>query len=345
MAHPAAHKQPACANCHYAFEPDRPDEFCPRCGQQNHSTDISFGHVLEEFLEGVFHFDGKVFRTARLLLLKPGELTRRFLAGQRVPYVPPIRLYVFISFIFFLLLGWMAGHEEEAESRAVGPVSTEYVFRMKPGALPVKEPRGKRPFFSIEFEGDSAQGGPGYRVPLSNDSVLTPRDLARLPDHLSSHQLDSVIRRKGATPTFLSRLRLSRYLRWRNASSEDTAHAAIRTASIMLFLLMPLAALLLQGAYRRQRRYYLGHLIFTIHLHCVLFVLLMMSLLIDRAGLTSISIWLPLLILPYLVLALRRVYAQGWGKTLLKAALLVGAYLGLLGLGMLLGLVLGIVIF
>lgn len=79
----AAHKQPACTNCAYAFVPDEPNEFCPRCGQQNHSVIIGFGHLVEEFLEGVFHFDGKVFRTAGLLLFKPGELTRRYLAGQR----------------------------------------------------------------------------------------------------------------------------------------------------------------------------------------------------------------------------------------------------------------------
>ena len=109
MAHLAT-TPAACANCHYAFVPDEPAEFCPRCGQQNHDVNIGFGHVAEEFLEGIFHFDGKVFRTAGLLLFKPGELTRRFLAGHRVPYVPPIRLYVFISFVFFFVLSLQGGH-------------------------------------------------------------------------------------------------------------------------------------------------------------------------------------------------------------------------------------------
>ena len=111
MAHAAAHKQPACTNCAYAFAPGEPDEFCPRCGQQNHLPVIGFGHMVEEFLEGVFHFDGKVFRTAGLLLFKPGELTRRYLAGQRMPYVPPLRLYVFLSFVYFLLLSVDTAHE------------------------------------------------------------------------------------------------------------------------------------------------------------------------------------------------------------------------------------------
>ena len=344
MAHPAAHKQPACANCHYVFEPARPDEFCPRCGQQNHAIDLRVGHVVEEFLEGVFHFDGKVFSTARLLLFQPGELTRRFLAGHRVPYVPPIRLYVFISFVFFLLLGWVAGHSgNDGEAPHAPAAPRGFVYNMNTDSLTPRKAR--QPFFSINIGTDSLDSGDGYRVPLSNDSVLRARDLAHLPDHASSRQVDSLIRSKGATPTYLSRLQVSRYLRWRNATPDDTIHVAIRTASILLFLLMPLAALLLQATYRHQRRYYLGHLVFTIHLHCVLFVLLMLSLLIDKAGLTTLSTWLPLLILPYFVLALRRVYEQTWGKTLLKATLLATAYLLLLVLGTLLGMVLGVVIF
>ena len=124
MAHQAT--QPAdCANCHYAFVPGEPCEFFPHCGQQNHAVEISFGHVVEEFLEGIFYFDGKVFRTAGLLLFRPGELTRRFLAGQRVLYVPPIRLY-FISFVFFLLLGTVFNHgEEEAPEQIVKPAATK----------------------------------------------------------------------------------------------------------------------------------------------------------------------------------------------------------------------------
>ncbi|MCR5887866.1 DUF3667 domain-containing protein [Hymenobacter sp. J193] len=101
MAHSST-KLPACANCGHAFQPEQPNEFCPSCGQQNHDLNVSFGHVLEETLEGIFHFDSKVFRTAGLLLFRPGQLTRRFMQGHRVGYVPPIRLYVFISFVFFL---------------------------------------------------------------------------------------------------------------------------------------------------------------------------------------------------------------------------------------------------
>jgi hypothetical protein len=115
---PVAHahrKLPVCPNCgtDLADEPN----FCPTCGQENHDLNISFGHVVEETLEGVFHFDSKVWRTFRELITRPGLLTRHFVEGKRASYVPPIRLYVFISLVFFFLLGKRAASENEEGNR------------------------------------------------------------------------------------------------------------------------------------------------------------------------------------------------------------------------------------
>jgi hypothetical protein len=321
MAHHAT-KQATCANCHFTFRSDVPDEFCPRCGQQNHDVNLSFGHVAEEFLEGVFHFDGKVFRTARLLLLKPGELTRRFLIGQRVPYVPPIRLYVFISFIFFLVLGWAAGHTANKEADD---------FR-----------QGLVIGFSKKKAADTAQTGgkPAaneLNLPLSNGATINERDLVGLPDHATTMQVDSLIWRKGAEPTFGRRLIVKRFLRWRHVETAEVMHETLRVASVAMFLLMPLAALLLKLAYRRQHLYYLGHLVFTIHLHCVLFVLIMLGIPFELVGLAAVGTWLPVLIVPYFLLAMHRVYNQGWGKTLAKTLLLTTTYCILLTIGVFAG--------
>ena len=92
-------KLPACPNC--GTDLSQGQNYCPTCGQQNHDINISFGHVVEETLEGVFHFDSKVWRTFKELLFQPGKLTVDFLAGRRVSFVPPIRLYIFISLVFF----------------------------------------------------------------------------------------------------------------------------------------------------------------------------------------------------------------------------------------------------
>lgn len=324
MAHHS--KQPACANCHYAFPVGEPDEFCSRCGQQNHDVDLRFAHVLEEGLEGIFHFDSKVFQTLKLLLFRPGELTRQFLAGHRVPFVPPIRLYVFISFVFFLALSLLSGHGDERK-----PLRETVAENQRAG-------RGK----DVELI-------PGFRIQVRTDTAAPPQDTAgrprakayfrafgvqldkfdfdKMPEELSAAQADSLLRGTGQAPTFTNRMVVRRAARWHNVSAENVKHQLLRGASLLLFLLMPLAALLLRGAYFRQRRYYLSHLIFTIHLQCFMFIaLLLMALLGKVPVLDKASSLLWLVVWGYFVLALRRFYDQGWGRTLAKAVVLSGAY-------------------
>ncbi|WP_242921725.1 DUF3667 domain-containing protein [Pontibacter liquoris] len=95
-------KYTQCPNCGYTFE--EVNNYCPNCGQENHDLNVPVKHLLWEFLEGTIHFDTKVFRTLQYLITRPGYLTEKFNIGKRVSYVPPFRLYVFISFVFFFVL-------------------------------------------------------------------------------------------------------------------------------------------------------------------------------------------------------------------------------------------------
>jgi hypothetical protein len=324
MAHTAT-KLPACANCHYTFPTDRPNEFCPRCGQQNHELSLSAGHVLEETLEGLFHFDGKVFRTAKLLLFKPGELTKRFLEGKRMPYVPPIRLYVFLSFVFFFLL-----------SLSVGTVSKE----------PTKKLLEKK---DVQEVADSVRAtaprSTKFRVYVadSSDSPLasafnlnfSQAELLYLSKDPSPARLDSAIRSRGAEPTTMRRLMLRQTLRSLNASPDEITNKWIRMLPTVMFVLMPLFALLLKWLYRRQHQYYLAHLIFSIHFHSFVFVLFIVNLLL---GYLHFSDWFKpiLFFLPavYFYLALRNNFGQPWLKTLAKVLLMMVAYGMVLGVSM-----------
>jgi hypothetical protein len=62
------------------------------------------GHLVRHFFEDITHFDGKFFTTLKDLIVKPGFLTREYVAGRRVAYLNPIRMYIFISAIFFIAL-------------------------------------------------------------------------------------------------------------------------------------------------------------------------------------------------------------------------------------------------
>jgi hypothetical protein len=91
-----------CPNCGLTFQ--EINQYCPQCGQENHDLNVAIKHLLGELLESTLHLDSKSFRTLKDLLFKPGFLTTQFNSGKRKSYVQPIRLYIFISFVFFLLI-------------------------------------------------------------------------------------------------------------------------------------------------------------------------------------------------------------------------------------------------
>lgn len=76
---------------------------CPECGQSEIDSDPTLREFLHELAEELLHWDGKLFRTYRLLVTRPGELTREYLAGRRVRYISPLRVYLTCSLLFFFL--------------------------------------------------------------------------------------------------------------------------------------------------------------------------------------------------------------------------------------------------
>lgn len=90
-----------CANCGAAVS----GEFCGRCGQRREHEMHSVLHFSREAFEDLTHADSRLWRTMIALLFKPGYLTREFIEGRRVRYLPPIRLYLVLSVLFFLVVG------------------------------------------------------------------------------------------------------------------------------------------------------------------------------------------------------------------------------------------------
>ncbi|MEQ9402329.1 MAG: DUF3667 domain-containing protein [Cyclobacteriaceae bacterium] len=66
---------------------------------------VHFKQFILDFLGDYFTFDSLIIRSVHPLLFNPGFLTNEFLAGRRVRYIPPLRMFIFISIIFFLILG------------------------------------------------------------------------------------------------------------------------------------------------------------------------------------------------------------------------------------------------
>ncbi len=88
----------ACENCDAALQ----GHYCHRCGQSAHSPIRNFAHAVEEVFESIWHLDGRIFRTLRELWV-PGRVARSYLAGHRVRYIPPLRLFVILSLLTFFV--------------------------------------------------------------------------------------------------------------------------------------------------------------------------------------------------------------------------------------------------
>ncbi len=84
---------------------DPADRYCAHCGQAA-VGDGTFRSFVEQFLGDYFTFDSKIIRSVRPLLLSPGYLTAEYLAGRRARYIPPLRMFLFLSVLFFLMMGW-----------------------------------------------------------------------------------------------------------------------------------------------------------------------------------------------------------------------------------------------
>jgi hypothetical protein len=112
--------QRACRNCGATLT----GAYCSACGQAGHihRSLLSLGH---DILHGVFHFEGKVWRTIPELFIRPGRLTRRYIDGERAKFVSPMALFLFTVFVMFAMFSITGGallSDEEVDLRK-GPDS------------------------------------------------------------------------------------------------------------------------------------------------------------------------------------------------------------------------------
>ncbi|MFT5277602.1 MAG: hypothetical protein ACI96N_002388 [Arenicella sp.] len=97
-------EQSTCSNCKEQLN----GPYCAQCGQNSESTIKYFWLVMLHLLDDIFSFDSRASRTLWPLIIRPGFLTNEYILGRRVHYVPPLRLYFFISIIFFITLKFFA---------------------------------------------------------------------------------------------------------------------------------------------------------------------------------------------------------------------------------------------
>src|SRR6516164_3976428 len=110
---------PRCDNCGAAVA----GRYCAACGQRREAPVHSLWHFSQVAAEDLTHADSRLWRTLGALLFRPGFLTREFLDGRRARYLPPVRLYLVLSVVFFLYASTVHGPLRMIEVDATQPTA------------------------------------------------------------------------------------------------------------------------------------------------------------------------------------------------------------------------------
>ncbi len=323
-----------CQNCGAVLN----GQYCASCGQRARVRIISLWHLIREAAGDITHLDSRLWRTLWPLLARPGALTNEYLAGRRARYIPPFRLYLGLSIIFFVLAN-IGGREEltPAERAEVD----QQVAAGKAEALKELRARGIEVPSNVEKEVTApAAGGAPAAGSAPTRSVIAE---AGEPEDAKACEGMRV------TLAIPGRERIERSLR---AACESIARDDGQTfmsalgANVpkMMFVFLPLLALANKALYPLSRRYYVEHLLFFVHFHAFAFLLFSLMALFnvltgEPASLETVRnflvfgivIYVPI----YLYKALRRVYRQGRAASLFKFTMVYFAYVGCMTLTLL----------
>ena len=251
-----------CLNCRYVVE----NRFCPNCGQENTDTRKTFHHLFIHFFEDLTHYENAFWRTIKNLLFKPAALTKEYLSGKRLSYLAPVRLYIFISFITFLIVAIFPNNNNSLDS------------------TPKKES-------TITTKNKSFQS-----TISKNDSIKNHQTEAEEQNQIfnfgyeSVEQLDSIQKHAPESE------KLSDFNYWMNKKiqivKENNTQSEIIEKFIssfthnlpkVLFVFMPLFAFFLWLFHNKKRWYYFDHGIFTLHYFSFLLLIFLLLFLINKA--------------------------------------------------------------
>ena len=319
---------PRCLNCGHVLH----GQYCGICGQRSSSRLISLWGLVAEGLGDLLDMDSRLWRTLRALLLRPGYLTAEYLEGRRARFMPPFRMYLAFSLLFFLtaffgMEGIRVVFEGDADrdageaDRQVSQQAAEDLGVGLRDGLGDRAPPEEADRRAEQLEQTIADAGQGAEEDGGDlTSVCDGMELhigGWLGQRLSEERLREACRRVVAD-------------RGRNL-----ARALIDDLPTALFAFLPVLAFVLKLLYPLSRRYYVEHLLFIVHYQSFVFLVLTLQVLLARlialvggfgwiAELSGVVVafYIPV----YLFRSMRRVYRQGFLVTFVKFVTLSAAY-------------------
>lgn len=342
MSHSKERAEKICLNCQSALF----GRYCHACGQENTEPKESVWGLITHFFYDITHFDGKFFSTLRYLAFKPGFLSAEYMKGRRASYLNPIRMYVFTSAFFFIVFFSIF------DSSNMGIKTTsDYDFssdsaRKRKDSLGIEEAKkaalrfagtredsmdilaafDRSPDSMVTAVGDTTRKGKKKKPKLFDYKTPQEYDSAQraMPPDQRDNWLESLVLKR--------RLELKkRYGDNDTAMMKDWFKVFVHQFPKLLFISLPLFALILKLLYvRRKQFYYVSHGIFSIHLYIFTFIMLLISFgigyLSEMIGWNGVLDWLQLPVWLYLMYyyyrSMRVFYGQSRRKTIVKFILL-----------------------
>ncbi|WP_295181923.1 DUF3667 domain-containing protein [uncultured Christiangramia sp.] len=324
-----------CLNCELPL--DKNDRFCPNCGQLNTTKKLSFSDLFNEFFSGVFAYDSRFQRTLRILLFRPGKISKDYVEGKRTRYANPFRFYLSVSIIFFLIFSLSLDPSEnfgrqdrdedllskldrkelsEASMDSINKVLTSddvgldsiqnNVFTETYTEKLVSQPE----LDSMNFINAFAKKADLYYAYQDETGIFT-----------ASRALDSLNHEQSNYNLWLYKKAVDA-----GTFSKDPAlfiNYFIGKLPFIIFIFLPVFALFIWLLYLRRDFNYMEHLIFAFHVQTVFFVLYSFALILEIVFKWEILTTLAnFVFLFYLYKAMRFFYGQKRVKTILKFLLL-----------------------
>jgi len=326
---------PDCLNCGAYLR----GQYCAVCGQRASSRLISLWGLIADAFGDLFELDSRLWQTLVPLLVRPGRLTDDYLKGRRARYMPPFRMYLVLSLLFFIVAffdpreNFSLLFEATPQTEAVDQDTTDERADANAGELDARRQEAQAVLDELVTAGK-----------------LDPEDVPKLDDDFNLRIGDGGVHTNADCdvdqsdiedlPGWLQRrLTVERLKHICEKTQIDDGRAFIDklldNVPAALIVLLPLMAFVLKLLYPLSRRYYVEHLLFFVHFHAFFFLILTLQILWVRlstwvqipealAILTVVisSFYIPI----YLFVAMRRVYGQGRFVTFLKYIALVTTY-------------------
>jgi len=326
-------KENDCLNCGCELQ----GKFCHKCGQENLQMKESFGHMMNHAVSDYFHFDDQFFSTIKPLFLKPGFLSNEYMAGRRMRYLHPVKMYIFISLIYFVLL-FQPGSEPAKATKIDNKKETKKTLVAKSKALDSVAKDPNMPALAKDLVVDTKKNvdiaivkndtaddddnlvydNGGYHIPgTTHDTTYA--------QYLADQQKLSPHKRSGIIVRMINKKAISYRQKYGSRTKEVFFEQFKHNIPKMMFLMLPLCALIFQIAFWSNKKYYVEHLIYTIHLHCFIFLFLAIIMLIEMitpASWIALNDWITIIatgvIVWYLYKSMQIFYHRSRFRTITK---------------------------